>query len=105
MNPILVEGQIEGGIVQGFGWGMLEDFEFHDGTVLNDSFTHYKMPTSLDAPELNPAPLEIPSPSGPFGLKGVGEPSMVATPAALANAIRKVTGKHPFTIPLVGGSL
>ena len=101
LNPMLVEGQIEGGIVQGLGWGMLEGLSFHDGTVINDNFLDYKIPTALDAPELNPVLIEIPSPEGPYGVKGTGEPSMVATPAVLANAIYDATGSRIMETPLL----
>ena len=104
MNPTLVEGQIEGGIVQGFGWGMLEGLDFHNGIVTNDGFIEYKVPTALDAPDPIAHPLEIPSPSGPYGLKGVGEPSMVAIPAAIANAFFQTTGRRAFSLPLVRSS-
>jgi len=100
INPMLVEGQIEGGIVQGLGWGLLEGLVFHDGVVINDGFLDYKIPTALDAPELSPVLIEVPSPHGPYGIKGVGEPSMVATPAALASAICDATGARLTGTPL-----
>jgi len=100
LNPLLVEGQIEGGIVQGMGWGLLEGLTFDDGTVLNDGLLEYKIPTALDDPELRPVLIEVPSPDGPYGIKGVGEPSMVATPAVLANAIYDATGVRLTETPL-----
>ena len=101
INPLLVEGQIEGGIVQGMGWGLMEGLVFDGGTVLNDGLLEYRIPTAVDAPELRPVLIEVPSPAGPYGAKGVGEPSMVATPAALANAIGDATGERPTETPLV----
>ena len=101
MNPTLVEGQIEGGIVQGFGWGMLEGLEYHDGMVLNNSYTEYKVPTSMDAPDAVPFAIEVASPSGPYGIKGVGEPSMVAAPAAIANAMANATGHRVTRVPFI----
>ena len=101
LNPMLVEGQIEGGIVQGLGWGLLEGLVFADGVVLNDGFLDYRIPTALDAPELNPVLIQVPSPAGPYGIKGVGEPSMVATPAALANAVFDAVGTRILETPLV----
>ena len=103
LNPLLVEGQIEGGIVQGLGWGLLEGLVFDKGTVLNDGFLDYKIPTALDAPELVSVLIEVPSPDGPYGIKGVGEPSMVATPAVIANAIHDATGIRVTATPLVHG--
>ncbi|MAG13703.1 MAG: hypothetical protein CMN78_03800 [Spirochaetales bacterium] len=99
MNPTLVEGQIEGGIVQGYGWGMLEGLEYHRGAVLNNSYVDYKIPTALDAPEPQPFVIEVPSPSGPYGIKGVGEPSMVAAPAAVANALFDATDRRVYSVP------
>lgn len=103
INPMLVEGQIEGGVVQGLGWGMLEDLTFADGTVLNDGLLDYRIPTALDAPEVQPVLIEVPSPSGPYGIKGVGEPSMVVTPAAVANAVYAATGRRLTRTPLCQG--
>ena len=101
LNPMLVEGQIEGGIVQGMGWGLLEELTFDQGIVINDGLLEYKIPTALDGPELNPVLIQVPSPDGPYGVKGVGEPSMVATPAVLANAIYDATGVRLTKTPLV----
>ncbi|MFH1571998.1 MAG: xanthine dehydrogenase family protein molybdopterin-binding subunit [Gemmatimonadota bacterium] len=100
INPLLVEGQIEGGIVQGMGWGLFEGLVFDRGVVLNDGLLEYRIPTAMDAPQLQPVLIEVPSPAGPYGLKGVGEPSMVATPAALANAIFDATGVRLVATPL-----
>ncbi len=105
LNPMLVEGQIEGGIVQGLGWGYLEGLVFDKGVVLNENLTEYKIPTALDAPELVPVLIEIPSADGPYGIKGVGEPSMVVTPAVLANAIHDATGIRLTETPLVQDDL
>jgi len=105
INPLLVEGQIEGGVVQGLGWGMLEDMAFADGTVLNDGLIDYRIPTALDAPEVQPVLIEVPSPNGPYGIKGVGEPSMVVTPAAVANAVHAATGRRLTRTPLCQGEM
>ena len=91
VNPVLVEGQIEGGIVQGFGWGMLESIDIHRGRVMSDGFVEYKIPTILDAPETVPIPIEVPSPSGPYGLKGVG--SVLHRDIAVAGQQASVPGK------------
>ena len=105
LNPLLVEGQIEGGIVQGMGWGLLEGLIFDQGVVLNDGLLDYKIPTALDAPDLRPVLIQVPSPDGPYGVKGVGEPSMVSTPAVLANAIFDATGVRLTETPLSHGAL
>ncbi|MBM3242497.1 xanthine dehydrogenase family protein molybdopterin-binding subunit [Candidatus Poribacteria bacterium] len=100
INPMSVEGQIQGGISQGLGWGIMEGLIFDNGIVLNDSILDYKIPTAMDVPELVPVILEVPSVDGPYGLKGAGEPSMVATPAVLANAIYNAVGVRIKEIPI-----
>jgi len=100
INPMSVEGQIQGGIAQGLGWGIMEGLVFHDGIVLNDSILDYKIPTAMDVPQLEPVILEVPSVDGPYGLKGVGEPSMIPTPAVLANAIYNAVGVRIKKTPL-----
>jgi CO/xanthine dehydrogenase Mo-binding subunit len=103
INPMLVEGQIQGGISQGLGWGIMEGLIFDNGIVLNDSILDYKVPTAMDVPELVPVILEVPSVDGPYGLKGAGEPSMVATPAVLANAVYNAVGVRIKEIPITQG--
>jgi len=100
INPMSVEGQIQGGISQGLGWGIMEGLVLDDGIVLNDSILDYKVPTAMDVPELVPVILEVPSVDGPYGLKGAGEPSMIPTPAVLANAIYNATGVRIKKTPL-----
>jgi CO/xanthine dehydrogenase Mo-binding subunit len=105
INPMSVEGQIQGGISQGLGWGLMEGMVFDKGIVLNDSILDYKIPTAMDVPELAPVILEVPSVDGPYGLKGAGEPSMVATPAVLANAIYNAVGVRIKEIPITQGKI
>jgi CO/xanthine dehydrogenase Mo-binding subunit len=100
INPMSVEGQIQGGIAQGLGWGIMEGIIFDNGVVLNDSILDYKVPTAMDVPELAPIIIEVPSINGPYGVKGAGEPSMVATPAVLANAIYNAVGVRIREIPV-----
>lgn len=78
----------------------MEGLIFHNGIVLNDNILDYKIPTALDVPELTPVIIEVPSVDGPYGLKGAGEPSMVATPAVLANAIYNAVGVRIKKTPL-----
>jgi len=100
INPMSVEGQIQGGIAQGLGWGIMEGFVLDDGIVLNDSILDYKVPTAMDVPELAPVILEVPAVAGPYGLKGAGEPSMIPTPAVMANAIYNAVGVRIKKTPL-----
>jgi CO/xanthine dehydrogenase Mo-binding subunit len=101
INPMLAEGQIEGGISQGMGYALLEDIVRRDGKVINDDFTDYRMPTICDMPNISTAFVEFPDPSGPFGAKGLGEITLVPTAAAIANAIYDAVGirlnELPFT--------
>lgn len=105
INPMSVEGQIQGGIAQGLGWGIMEELVLDNGIVLNDSILDYKIPTAMDVPELAPVIIEVPSVDGPYGLKGAGEPSMVATPAVLANAIHNAVGVRIKEIPISQGKI
>ena len=100
INPMAVEGQIQGGISQGLGWGIMEGLVLDNGIVLNDSIADYKIPTAMDVPELAPIIIEVPSVDGPYGLKGAGEPSMIPTPAVLANAIYNAVGVRIKETPL-----
>lgn len=88
INPGAAEGQIEGGVALGLGFGLLEEMK-HDaeGRMLNSSFADYKLPHSTDVPEILPVLVEIPSPDYPFGAKGLGEPTMAPTAAAVRNAV------------------
>ena len=79
---------------------MLEGLTFDHVVVLNDNFIEYKIPTSLDAPHAVPKPVEVASPSGLYGMKGVGEPAMVAIPAATANAIYDAIGIRIRHLPI-----
>jgi len=101
MNPMLAEGQVEGGVSQGIGYSLLEEIVRQDGKVLNDDFTDYRMPTIYDVPKISSQFVEIPDPYGPFGAKGLGEITIVPTAAAIANAIYDAVGirlrELPFT--------
>jgi len=105
INPLSVEGQIQGGIAQGLGWGIMEGIVLDNGIVLNDSILDYKVPTAMDVPKLVPVIIEVPSVDGPYGVKGAGEPSMVATPAVLGNAIYNATGVRIKEIPISQGKI
>jgi CO/xanthine dehydrogenase Mo-binding subunit len=97
LNPAAIEGQIQGGVAQGVGWALLERMAYDPaGQLLSATLMDYALPQSDQAPPVRAVLLEVPSDHGPFGAKGVGEPPVVAAPAAIANAIRDATG-HRFT--------
>ena len=92
MNPLAVEGQIEGGTVQGLGLALMEEVQFEDGRIRNPSFTDYLIPTMLDVPPMPLQVFEFPHPDSPYGLNGVGEPPNLSSTPAVLNALRDATG-------------
>jgi len=93
MNPIAVEGQIEGGSAQGLGLALMEEIVVDEqGLVRNPSFTDYLIPTILDVPPMPIALFEFPHPESPYGLNGVGEPPTLSSTPAILNALRDATG-------------
>lgn len=99
VNPQGVEGQIEGGIVQAIGQGLMEDYQLKDGHTSTSGFAKYILPTSLDVPRVNSIIIEDPDPIGPLGVKGIGEPAMVPTIPAVMNAIYDAVGVRIFDLP------
>jgi CO/xanthine dehydrogenase Mo-binding subunit len=100
INPTLVEGQVEGGISMGVGLALYEEMLFDDnGKQLNPNLTNYIMPTSLDMPEVEVHIVDNYDPTGPFGAKGVGEPTSVPTAACIMNAIYDAVGVRIFDLP------
>jgi CO/xanthine dehydrogenase Mo-binding subunit len=95
VNPRYCEGQVTGGAVQGIGQAMFEEIIHRGGYVMNPNFTDYKLPTLRDVPHIETILVEVPSDSGPYGAKGVGEQAIIGPPAAIANAVRDATG-HPI---------
>ncbi len=101
IHPSYVEGQIQGGAVQGIGWALNEEFVYNDdGNMVNSSFLDYRMPTSLDLPMIDTVLVEVPNPGHPYGVRGVGEVPIVPPPAAIANAIYRATGKRMTNLPM-----
>jgi xanthine dehydrogenase D subunit len=100
INLQSVTGQIEGGTAQGLGLALMEEIQVVDGKVRNASFTDYLIPTILDMPPVVSEVIEEPEPGAPYGLKGVGEPSTIVAPAAVAAAIRDATGRTINRIPI-----
>jgi len=100
INPMLVEGQVEGGIAMGIGFALQEEMLFaDDGSQINPNLTNYIMPTSLDMPEIDVDIVDSYDPTGPFGAKGVGEPTAVPTAAAILNAIHDAVGVRITSLP------
>jgi len=99
LNPMLVEGQIAGGIAQGIGMAMSEEVMVSEGRVLNPSLSNYLIPTTMDIPELEFVHVEMPEETGPYGAKCVGEPALVATSPAILNAIYDAVGVRIISLP------
>jgi len=92
LNPLAVQGQIEGGIAQGVGLAVMEEIVLDHGRIRNPSFTDYLIPTALDMPDVVATLIEQPEPGAPFGAKGVGEAPTVSSHAATVAAVRAATG-------------
>jgi CO/xanthine dehydrogenase Mo-binding subunit len=101
VNPYEVEGQMEGGALQGLAWGWMEEMQLHGGLNRNTHLSDYRLPTPMDTPVLTNTVVECPSEHGPFGLKGIGEPVIIPTPAALQSAVRDACGVWINDLPLV----
>jgi len=102
IDPMIIEGQIEGAISQGMGFALMENMELDGrGKVLNPNFTDYVIPSSLDTPEIEPCIIvEKPYKHGAFGAKGVGEPAIISIVPTIANAIYHATGKRFSSLPI-----
>src|SRR5256714_5549867 len=101
INPLAVEGQMQGGSVQSLGIALTEGLLYDDsGRLTNPSLLDYRKLTAADLPNLETIIVEVPSPAGPFGARGVGEPPIVPAPAAIANAIYDATGCRLTELPL-----
>ena len=101
IHPSYVEGQMQGGSVQGIGWALNEEYFYDDrGAMKNASFLDYRMPTSYDVPMIETIIVEVPNPDHPFGVRGVGEVSIVPPPAAITNAIHQATGLRMHHLPI-----
>jgi xanthine dehydrogenase molybdenum-binding subunit len=101
IHPSYVEGQMQGGTVQGLGWALNEEYVYDDkGNLRNASFLDYRMPTCLDLPMIDPVIVEVANPGHPLGVRGVGEVSIVAPPAAVANAASMAVGTRITDLPI-----
>ena len=101
INPPEIKGQIHGGVVQGLGRALGEQLAYDvDGQLRTASFLDYELPSVDQLPDIDVRLIEVPSPVGPLGAKGVGEPPAVPGPAAIANAIARATGTRVRDLPI-----
>jgi CO/xanthine dehydrogenase Mo-binding subunit len=101
IDPMMVEGQIEGAISQGLGFALMENMELQNGKVVNPTFTDYVVPSSMDTPSIESCIIiEKPYKHSAFGAKGVGEPAIISIVPTITNAIHHATGKWFNTIPI-----
>jgi CO/xanthine dehydrogenase Mo-binding subunit len=106
IHPSYVEGQVQGGAVQGIGWALNEEYYYNDeGQMVNSSFLDYRMPISLDLPMIDTVLVEVANPGHPFGVRGVGEVSLVPAMGAIANAIQDATGVRMTSMPMSPGRI
>ena len=106
VHPSYVEGQIQGGVVQGIGWALNEEYFFDDsGRMTNPTFLDYRMPTSLDLPMIDTVIVEVANPGHPYGVRGVGEVPIVPPMAAVANGIHEATGLRLRSLPMSPGKV
>jgi CO/xanthine dehydrogenase Mo-binding subunit len=110
INPQGVEGQIEGGVMQGIGYALIENMRFLQGNLQTRDLSTYTIPTSADTPRIRTLILEDPYSLGPYGAKGIGEPALIPTAPAVANAVFHAVGLRGRSLPLLpeeiyGGAL
>ncbi|RMF84020.1 MAG: xanthine dehydrogenase family protein molybdopterin-binding subunit [Nitrospinota bacterium] len=104
IHPSYVEGQMQGGAVQGIGWALNEEYFYTpEGHMANASFLDYRIPTCLDLPMIDTVIVEVPNPGHPFGVRGVGEVPIVPPAAAIANAIYRAVGVRMRQLPMSPG--
>ena len=101
IHPSYVEGQMQGGSVQGIGWALNEEYYMNDdGGMDNSTLLDYRMPTSLDLPMIDTVIVEVANPGHPFGVRGVGEANIVPPTPAIANALQRATGTRLYDTPM-----
>ncbi len=106
IHPSYVEGQMQGGVVQGIGWAINEEYIYDDeGHLLNASLLDYRMPTALDLPMIETIIVEVPHPAHPYGVRGVGEVNIVPPAGAVANAVYDATGVRMDRLPISPANL
>ena len=106
IHPSYVEGQIQGGVAQGIGWALNEEYFINDqGHMVNSSYLDYRMPTSLDLPMIDTVIVEVANPNHPYGVRGVGEVCIVPPMAAISNALYQAIGVRMNSLPMNPGSV
>ena len=101
IHPSYVEGQMQGGVVQGIGWALNEEYIYdEDGRLSNPGFLDYRVPVASDVPMIEPIVVEVPNPNHPYGVKGVGEVSICPPMAAIANAVADAVGRRMQDLPM-----
>ena len=100
VHPSYVEGQIQGGVVQGIGWALNEEYYMTRGAMMNSSLLDYRMPTALDLPMIDTVIVEVANPTHPYGVRGAGEVPIVPPMAAIANAIYDAVGVRMASLPM-----
>jgi CO/xanthine dehydrogenase Mo-binding subunit len=101
IHPGYVEGQMQGGAVQGLGWALNEEYVYDaKGVLQNAGFLDYRMPVASDMPMIDTQIIEVPNPTHPYGVRGVGETPIVAPLATAANAVRAALGVRIYDLPL-----
>ena len=106
VHPSYVEGQMQGGMAQGIGWALNEEYYMsEDGHMLNSSFLDYRMPISLDLPMIDTVIVEVANPGHPYGVRGVAEVPIVPPLAAVANAIHDAIGVRMTRLPMNPASI
>jgi len=106
IHPSYVEGQMQGGAVQGIGWALNEAYIYNEqGDMTNTSFLDYRIPPCYDLPMIDTVIVEVPNPGYPLGVRGVGETPIVAPSAAIANAIYHAVGVRMKELPTSPGRI
>jgi xanthine dehydrogenase molybdenum-binding subunit len=100
LNPLGIQGQIEGGVLMGMGYAISEELIMEEGRILNPNFHNYKMLTASDVPGIHFYPIETNDPQGPYGAKGMAEAPLIPTAAAIANAVADAIGTRIYELPL-----
>ena len=101
VHPSYVEGQLQGGVAQGIGWALNEAYIYgEDGVLQNPGFLDYRVPVASDLPMIDTVILEIPNPGHPYGVRGVGETSIVPPLAAIANSVSAAAGVRMTSLPM-----
>jgi CO/xanthine dehydrogenase Mo-binding subunit len=101
IHPSYVEGQIQGGVTQGIGWALNEEYIYNSrGHMENPGFLDYRIPVASDLPMIEPVIVEVPNPGHPYGAKGAAEVNICPPMAAIANAIERAVGVRLTELPM-----